>query len=315
MINNTKNNHLRYWFNSDDKQQWRSTDDDTTSMSVGGCSRPIKSLADELIMNCESILDDFPDLTLFMSGGLDSEMAFRSFERLGKIPEIAIIRLRDGANQHDIQYAVRLLDNLGIGYQLIDFDLVEFYRSGECWEVANRYQSYTVYQQMILRIAEQHGGPMLTVDEVELQKYPRFIDDVHQFKFEWVFMKKEDQDGVWRRFVDRTDIPALNNFFTYSPESMLAFLQNPVVAELIRDGIPGKLGWNSSKNRIYSDLGYQFIPRPKFGGIERHPNIWEDVKSNIHLNGLEFYPREYVISALELEQNLINGIETTCTVN
>jgi hypothetical protein len=192
--------------------------------------------------------------------------------------------------------------------------LVDFYQSGECWAIANQYQSYTVYQQMLLKIARDLNEPMLTVDEIELVKYPVVDWSTGDYHLEWSFLKREDQDGVWRRFADSTNIPALNNFYTYSPETMLAFLEIPTVQDLINDNIPGKLGWNSSKNEIYANLGYKFHSRPKYGGIERYPNIWEVVKASVGLHGLNFTPRDYKINIRELEENLRCNKETLCQV-
>lgn len=313
-VKNTKNNHLRYWYNNDPEQRYRLDDLETTTMSVGGCSRPIGSFRDELLENASDILTNYPDLVLFMSGGLDSEMAFRIFQTLGKIPPIKIVRFPNDENWFDIKYAVELLNELNISYEYIDFDLVDFYHSGECWEIANKYQAYTVYQQMLLKIADELKQPMITIDEIELVKYPRVDWSTGKYSFEWTFLKREDQDAVWRRFAAATSIPALNNFYTYSPESMLAFLKIPLVQDLINDRIPGKLGWNSSKNQIYTVLEYPFRSRPKYGGIERYPNIWEIVKASVNLHGLEFTPRDYAVNVHTLEQNLINNQETQCQV-
>jgi hypothetical protein len=133
-----------------------------------------------------------------------------------------------------------------------------------------------------------------------------------EYMYEWIFLKKEDQDGVWRRFNDKSGIPALNNFYTYSPESMLAFLQISTVDDLINDRIPGKLGWTSSKMQIYSNLGYEFRKRPKWNGVENYMHLWDAVNYNINSTGLQFTPRGYTVNAIELKQNLINGIETIC---
>jgi hypothetical protein len=267
-----------------------------------------------MIFNAEAILNNYSELTLFMSGGLDSEMALRSFETLGKVPRIKIIRFSNNGNWFDIKHAVELLNRLNYSYEFIDFDLIDFYQSGKCWDIARRYQSYTVYQQMLLSIAEDSQQPMITIDEIELVKYPVVDWSTGKYHFEWSFLKREDQDGVWRRFAETTGIPALNNFYTYSPEGMLAFLKIPIVQDLINDRIPGKLGWNSSKNKIYQDLGYVFERRPKYGGIENYPNIWEAVKAGVSLHGLNFTPRDYRVNALTLEQNLFNNQETLCQI-
>ena len=115
-----------------------------------------------------------------------------------------------------------------------------------------------------------------------------------------------------RRFNDKTGIPALNNFYTYSPETMLAFLDLPTVDDLINDRIFGKLGWTSSKIQIYSHTGFQFRPRPKFTGVENYMHLWNQVQYNIAEHLGEIVPGYYTIPALELRNNLRSGKESLC---
>jgi hypothetical protein len=314
MIHNTENNHLRYWFNNDYNQQWRVSDFDTTSMSVGGCSRKPMSLCAELIRNARALYRHYPDLTVFMSGGLDSEMALQSFLSAGITPKIATIRFPNNNNMHDIGPMMELLDQKKIPYTVIDFDLTKFVNSRECYEIGIKYQAYTLYQQMLLRVAEDFSAPMITIDEIELEKHTNIDYATGNVSSDWVFLKKEDQDGVWRRFNEKTGIPALNNFYTYSPETILAFLNISTVDDLVNDRIPGKLAWTSSKVQIYSTLGYEFRKRPKWHGVENYMHLWDAVKYNISSKGLSFNEREYAISVRQLKENLTNGIETICQV-
>lgn len=314
MIVNTENNHLLYWYDDDRTKKWRTSELESTYMSVGGCTRKPMSLRAELQRNARRLTTDFKDLTIFMSGGLDSEMALQSFLSAGITPKLVTVRFPDNANMHDIGPTMRMLDQMNLPYTVIDFDLPEFVQSGECYEVGLRYQAYTLYQQMLLRVAEDYNAPMITVDEVELEKVPSIDWATGEYSYEWVFLKKEDQDGVWRRFNDKTGIPALNNFYTYSPESMLAFLNIPIVDDLINNRIPGKLGWTSSKMKIYSTLGYQFRQRPKWHGVENYIHLWDTVKYNISIKGLSYTNRDYTVPALQLKENLMNGVETICKV-
>lgn len=311
-INNTENRHLRYWYNEDQNSVWRESNLDTTSMSVGGCTRKPMALRAELIRNARCLNRDFPDLTIFMSGGLDSEIALRSFLAAGITPKLVTVKFVNDNNDYDIGPMLGMVERMNLKCDVIDFDPQAFFDSGECYDIANRYQSYSFYQQILLKVAEQYAAPMITIDELELEKLPHVDWETGAYDFHWCFLKKEDQDGVWRRFVDKTGIPALNNFYTYSPESMLAFLQNETVANLVRDRIPGKLGWTSSKMKIYSSLGYQFRPRPKWHGMENYYHLWDAVGYNISAKGLPFEARYYKVPALELEKNLMNGIETIC---
>jgi hypothetical protein len=314
MIENTENNHLLYWYNDDKNVKWRTNELDSTSMSVGGTARKPMSLKAELIRNARSLNRRFNDLTIFMSGGLDSEIALRSFLEAGLTPKLVTVRFPNDNNMHDIGPMMKMLNSMNLPYTVIDFDPEEFYQSGEWKDIAMKYQAYTFYQQMLLKIAEKYSAPMITIDEVELELLPNINWETGEHKFEWCFLKKEDQDGVWRRFNDLTGIPALNNFYTYSPESILAFLKQETVADLIRNKIPGKLAWTSSKMKIYGSLGYNFRRRPKWHGVENYIHLWDSVRYNIANSGLCFKQRNYAVSASELERNLESGKETLCQV-
>jgi len=314
MITNTENNHLIYYYNQDPQQIWRTHDFDTTSMKVGSCIREPMNLRNELIRNAQILYKDYPDLVLFMSGGLDSEMALRSFLAAGITPKIVTIKFYNNGNWHDVGPLINLLDSLGLSYTIIDFDFEDFVYSERCYEVGAKYQAYTLYQQMLLGVAETFSQPLITIDEIELEKSLSMDWQTGKTITNWVFAKKEDQDGCWRRFNDKTGIPALNNFYSYSPESMLAFLQIPTVDNLINNRIPGKLGWTSSKMQIYSTLGYGFRHRPKWFGIENYIHLWNLVEYNASLKVCAFNPRVYKVNALDLRYNLINGIETQCHI-
>jgi hypothetical protein len=315
MIQNTLNNHLTYWYNDDENQRWRKDPNDYTSMRVGGCSRAPFSAKIEWTRIARLLIDQYPDLTIFMSGGLDSEIALRCFLAAGIKPKLATIRFPNDKNAYDIAPMIDMVQQeWGLDVSVIDFDPEEFCLSGEYLAIAEKYQAYTFYQQILLKVAEDYSAPMITVDEVELEKLPAVNYDTGEVMWHWRFLKKEDQDGVWRRFADKTGIPALNNFYTYTPESMLAFLRLPTTAALIRDQIPFKLSWTSSKMKIYSEAGFKFRMRPKWHGMENYMHLWDFVKSNQPTSLLGCTPQSYTIPALELEENLAKGRISQCSI-
>jgi len=95
---------------------------------------------------------------------------------------------------------------------------------------------------------------------------------------------------------------------------MLAFLDLPTVDDLINDRIFGKLGWTSSKLKIYAHTGFEFKPRVKFTGVENYLHLWNQVQYNIHKHLGEMLPRGYGINALELRDNLRAGKESLCHI-
>ena len=310
---NTLNNHLTYWYNEDKESIWRTSETDITSMSVGGCTRPTFSAKIEWRRNAQMIIDQYPDLTLFMSGGLDSEIAFRSFKAAGLKPRLVTIKFKDESNMYDIGPMMEMMKSeFNEKVEVIEFDPEEFCLSGEYLDIAEKYQSYTFYQQILMKVVEDFKEPMMSVDEVELEKKPTVDYNTGETTWGWVFLKKEDQDGVWRRFQDKTGQVALNNFYTYTPEAMLAFLNIPTASLLINDNFEYKYGWTSSKMRIYSEAGFKFRMRPKYHGMENYMHLWDYVEENRHPSLDSYTPVEYTIPTDLLKHNLEQGIETVC---
>jgi hypothetical protein len=266
----TKNNHLQYWFNNDTEQHWRTHPYDTACCMVGqGWEPQYKGFHESL----DTTVKHFYSLhgasfLMFLSGGLDSEVATRFFYKNSLPISPLIVRFAHNLNKEDVDNALWICQDLKFSPTVYDFDPVAFFHGGEWRRIAEDYQCYSFYQQMLLYIAETLGKPLITVDEIEIQK----VDD------NWFFVKKEDQDGCWHRFVERTGIPAYNNFYTFDPETIWAFMQNNTVQELINDKIPGKLGWTSSKHKIYSELtGFPLKNRAKRHGMEKMMHVWDYV--------------------------------------
>jgi hypothetical protein len=313
----TENNHIKYWYDNDQEKIFREDEWQSTSSTVGACQRTRLTFRGELIRNTKIISRKHKEpMSVFFSGGLDSEIALNAWIESKAPFRPVIVRFKNNLNIADVEQATDFCNMANLTPTFIDFDPVSFYESGEWQRVAKDYQSYTFYQQVLCKIAEDFAQPMITIDEVELEKVPDMDHYLKtgELKLEWVFLKKEDQDGVWRRFVAKTGIPAYNNFYTYNPETMLAFLEGYVVNKLITDQMPGKLGWTSSKNEIYSTLTrYPFKKRIKRTGVECMFHIWTDVEH--HSANLLFAtePRIYEFSAKELIDNMKQGKVSTCS--
>ena len=266
----TKGNHLRYYFNNNVQQNWRMHPYETAHCKVGtGYQYNAKSFVESLTTTAHTLYDRHgSNFLLFLSGGLDSEIAFRIFY-INEMPVTPIIvRFADDLNLGDVHDAILLCKKFGVTPVIYDIDPREFFLSGDWRQIAETYQCYSFYQQLLLGIAEKLKTPMITIDEVEISKYEQT----------WFFSKKEDQDACWHRFVDRTDILAYNNFYTYDPDTILAFIECSTVQNLINNRTPGKLSWTSSKHAIYTELtGFDLQRRYKRTGMEKMMNIWDYV--------------------------------------
>ena len=72
-IINTENSYIKYYYNNDPSKIWREEGDDTSHMSVGGCTRPPMSFRDECIRTARALTNNYKNLTIFMSLFLKNE--------------------------------------------------------------------------------------------------------------------------------------------------------------------------------------------------------------------------------------------------
>lgn len=304
----TKYNHIRYWFNDDPDQLFRRHPFESAHMSFGydGFVQTNRTFNECLIDTALEFKYKHPkDFYIFLSGGLDSEIAVRSFLQAGVKFRPIILKFINDFNKEDVESALRLNNELNLNSIVAEIDPIRFFESGKWLDIAKKYQSYTFYQQLLLQAAEDLSSPMITIDEIELTK----IDQNN-----WAFIKNEDQDGCWHRFIEITGIPAYNNFYTYDPDTVKIFLKNKTVIQLINNQIFGKLTWSSSKHQIYSELTlWNMIKRPKRTGMERLMNLWLYVENYID-NELYDGHRIFRYLTNDISTSLIEGRSITCNI-
>lgn len=117
------------------------------------------------------------DLIVFLSGGLDSEIVVRTFLNIGVKVRCVIVRfvnpLNPGVieNALEVNAAIETAKKIGANYELYDFDIYNFYMSGEAKEMAVKYTcdefAIVVYYKMCMIYA---SNPCIFCCEVILEK-------------------------------------------------------------------------------------------------------------------------------------------------
>lgn len=269
----TANNHLQYWFSNGTHMRNFADEQATMSVTIDISVGFVESLIDTAI----AISSNHKKFYIFISGGLDSEVALNIFmaANIKVIP--VIIKFKNSINDVDVANAIEICQNANLVPIIIDIDVIKFFESGDWIDIAKRYQCYTFYQQLLIKVVEDFSQPILRTDEIALVNN----------KTHWKFVKNEDQHACWHRFIDLTNIPVYPNFYTYNPSTIGAFLTCNTVQNLIQNKIYGKLTWTSSKHIVYTELtNFNLKPRKKFLHTEKILNIWDYVenKSEILLN-------------------------------
>lgn len=276
---NTKNNWLQYFYVDSD---WQPSQDWRRSSPEQQCSFFITpyefeddiTLWDSVCKTAQELYQQFGEIHIGYSGGLDSELAVLAFYDTKTPFKLSTIEWYWGdrlVNGHDVKYAYELCRELNLKTDIIRYDLKNMLLTDEWQRVATTYQAVSPYQHALLIVLEQFQEPWLQVDELET------LVHFGNGKPEWIFEKREDQDMCWRKFNQITGLPALNNFFTYRLETVKTWYNNSIVQDLINFKTTGKLGFVSSKHKIYQEsCPYKLKPRPKYFGLESMAGVWDN---------------------------------------
>lgn len=247
------------------------------------------------------------DLVVLFSGGTDSEIVLRSFKHIGITPRAIFIRFTKDYNVLDFEIAKSITDELGIKLETLDFDVKEFYRSGEAAEFAAAVQCrqiayLTVYYNILkMQVPAVMGGEMFL---------RRHVDRTGS---KWYYVIRENEDGSAMRFTLKYDIPLVNEWFSYTPEMMGYYLEHPDIQSLITNRYNYKLASVSSKNKILQQLFPNIKDKIKTHGYEKlmgfngetyrslyltHPKRLESSLDGIFIDDLkkQLYGEDYVSS-------------------
>lgn len=266
----THKNHFQFGYNST-AFNFRKSSEDKWWVKYGKCERAPLRFKDECVRTAQIIREDAREIpSVMFSGGVDSEVALRSFVE-AKIPvRAAILRFKNDLNIHDISYAVIACEKLGVKYDFFDLDIIQFW-SERLFEFADSV--YCISPQLLstMWLADQideypvmGSGECLLVKRID----EGYIPGVSEYSnSEWDLYEKEKIAAWYRHFILRGR-NACPGFFQYTPEIILSYLSDSFVRDLTSNKIIGKLCTASSKLKIYQQH-FELTDRPKFSGFEK----------------------------------------------
>lgn len=285
MYNYTHKQHFKFGYNN----EWfnhRNDEHDRWHVDYGTIERePLDFKAEsyrvaQLIEN-ESMRLGLP-IDLMYSGGTESEMMVRSFVEQGIPAHVHIMRFKDGLNQHDIQDAEAYCEDHGIKPIYHDLDLLHFWRE-DCWEYAERTKCISPQLLSTMWLMDQLDGlPVMGSAECyisyeDLNKYQYYDPTVRQVMRKRIdeypvkpwYMHEREKIAAWYRHPMSQDRPAVPGYFQYTPEIMLAFLEDPFTQELADCKHRGKLSNSSTKLQVYEKYFPNLRQRKKTTGFEK----------------------------------------------
>lgn len=264
-MNFTYNNHLKYYI-GDKLYGYRNDPCEKYSVEVGKIDHDHfkkSSWVNEQYRTADIIRKQYgKEFALMFSGGTDSEIVLRSFLKIGTKPRIFFIRFKNGFNHSDYLEALEISKSLNIKLETIDFDIIDFYQSGQAKEFSIELQCrqiayLTIYYHIKnLQLPSVMGGEMLFQRNVSIKGG------------KWYYCFRENQDASAIRLSLKYNIPLVNEWFSYTPEMMLYYLNHPKINQLITDRYNYKISSVSTKNEILTEYFPEVKKREKTHGYE-----------------------------------------------
>jgi len=262
MIDFTHNNHLTYTIGLN---QYRTTPIEKYTVTLGSVDPDryaCSSYTGELHRTAELVRQDLGnDLVLFLSGGTDSEIVLRNFVHTGFKPRCVVLRFEKDYNIGEVTEALAIARELDVKLDIIDFNVHDFYYSGEAKEFGNQIQCTQLTYNMVYKSILTLGAPAVMGGEALLTKQVSTTDSY------WYYTFRENEDASAMRFTNKFNIPLVNEWFSYTPELLLYYLEHPSIKELTTS-TNYKLTSASSKNGILRQLYPNFRTKKKIHGFE-----------------------------------------------
>lgn len=264
-MNYTKNNHIYYTIGNR-KFGYRNSTIEKYKVHVGKIDPDIyrtSSYKEELRKTADTVYNEYnKNFILFFSGGTDSEIVLRNFIEIGIKPKIAIIKFTDLSNITDVEYAIKVCNSFEIDPIVIEHDMQEFYFSGQAEEFAQEIQCTQLAYLNVYYMAKKFGTPAVMGGELLLRKH--FTSPSEYY---WYYVLRENEDCSAMRFSEKYKIPIVNEWFSYTPELMLYYLEHPSIQKLTQEK-NYKLASVSTKNQVLKELYPAVEYRKKTHGFE-----------------------------------------------
>lgn len=262
----THNNHLRYTI-GDREFGYRENSYEKYNVTIGRIDKDhyrTSNYKQELYRTADLIYQDYKsDIALFLSGGTDSEIVARNFVDIGIKPKCFVIKFKNDYNLSDVNEAIDLADELDLDLSIIDFDVKDFLYSGEATEFGRELQCTQITYLMVYHTIKKIGMPAVMGGEVFLKR------NINTDPSTWFYCIRENEDASAMRFSLKFNLPLVNEYFSYTPELLLYYLEDPDITTLVTTKYNYKLTSVSSKNAILKRLVPEIRVRKKTHGFER----------------------------------------------
>ena len=273
-------------------------------IDLKGCNRRPGTYLDEVCANAELIRSMTNDpIHIMYSGGIDSEFMLRAFMKLGINVRPIFIRLTPDYNDYDYRFVMELNKSRNIQIKIYDINFDDFVHSGKFAEIAEKLDCHVHQYPALFHTALQLDGVVLIGDYE-----PHFA--VHDKV--WMFDEYESQSCL-NRFYKVYGVDGTPAFLNYTPETLLSFMNEEVIIDLIQGKYDKIFGSNAVKPKIYHKY-FDLQQRVKKDGYEKireseiyqHPDVqnFKKFRTSYTLPGNGIYKLDHVKTREILEKEI-----------
>jgi hypothetical protein len=218
------------------------------------------------------------------------------------ISEVCFIKFKDDYNISDVNEAIDLAKELDIPLSIIDFDVKDFLYSGHAEEFGQKLQCTQITYLMVYYSILKIGMPAVMGGEVLLKR------NINTTPSTWYYSIRENEDCSAMRFSNMYNVPLVNEWFSYTPELLLYWLEDSDINKLVTTKFNYKLTSVSSKNDILKRLVPEIRVRKKTHGFENLLGF--NFQAYRQLTSKQICRLEYSLDGIEYFKtiNLLRGL-------
>ena len=222
------------------------------------------SYAEALLNNALKIHDRFKmPQDVLLSGGIDSELIVRVNQKLSIPQNLFTFRLENDLNKQDVIWSQQLANELGLKLNVIDFNVKKFIET----------DAYDLYQKTLMPIVYllrtqwfDYLDNLPVVGNCE-HYWKRGLGTDYTSKSTWYY-KLVDCEFCHSFYGEMTGRDIIGEWYLYTPEPMYSYNKHHVIANLLKDQVPGKASSWSSRHLVVKDLFPSLEYKKKLTGYE-----------------------------------------------
>jgi len=221
---------------------------------IAPCQREPKKPIDEAIELVKKIYSKNREITVCMSGGVDSQAMAYSFIKANVPFKVAILMFSDNLNRHDLKEAFQFCEEFKIPFKVYEIDILNFFESNQYKSYSKKYRCYS--PQLIV-----HLYLLDLIDDFAVMAGNPIQMTLNQ-RGKYSFNMPSDLYFCYERYFKKNNKEGLGLFFMATPELIYSFWRCPSFKQLLS----GKnLNIDSSsyefKIKLYNEGGFKVNPQ------------------------------------------------------